>query len=175
MTELPAMADRPRYSTRTFPPYRFIPGQALHPRRHPQGHSFSLPEPHPPRFIPDKWHTSDDYRYAIDLYNFAYWWESHEIFEGFWHAFGPKTGEGRFFQALIQIAAANLKQFVGHDKAASNLIQRGIERLKTYPPYYIGVDLAELIEYLGLWAQDRSTGYVHITLERRDRSPTTEA
>ena len=67
-------------------------------------------EPRPRAFPQDEWSASEDYLYAIDLYNFAYWWESHEIFEGLWHACGRRTQAGNFFQALIQLAAANLKQ-----------------------------------------------------------------
>ena len=81
----------PRYSARPFPPYRFIPGNNPHPRRHPQGHSFGCPEPSPEPYRPEDWCQSEDYRFGIDLYNFAYWWECHEVFEGFWHAVGPKT------------------------------------------------------------------------------------
>ena len=99
----------PRYSTRPFPSYRFVPRRTPHPRRDPSGHSYSLPEPKPIPFSVDRWHTSEDYLYGIDLYNFAYWWECHEVFEGLWHAVGHHSEQGNFFQALIQLAAANLK------------------------------------------------------------------
>ena len=35
----------PRYSTRPFPSYRFVPGKSPHPRRDPHGHSYGQPEP----------------------------------------------------------------------------------------------------------------------------------
>ena len=53
-----------------------------------------------------------DYLYAIDLYNYAYWWECHEVLEGLWRA-GQTTKQGNFFRALIQLAAANLKRSLG--------------------------------------------------------------
>ena len=48
--------------------------------------------------------TSEDYLYGIDLYNWTYWWEAHEVFEAFWHAYGRRTPAGNFFQALIHEA-----------------------------------------------------------------------
>jgi predicted metal-dependent hydrolase len=84
--------------------------------------------------------------YGIDLYNFAYWWECHEAFEGLWHAAGHKTEQGNFFQALIQFGAANLKRFTGNHQAAGNLITSGIVRLQKMPKLYMGIDLASLTE-----------------------------
>jgi len=138
----------PRYSTRSFPDYRFVPGQTPHPRRDPCGHSYGQPEPKPVSFPPAHWQTSEDYLYGIDLYNFAYWWESHEVFEGLWHAVGHNTEQGNFFQALIQLAAANLKHFLGNNTAAQNLARNGITRLQSVPPSYMGIDVACLTETL---------------------------
>jgi predicted metal-dependent hydrolase len=87
-----------------------------------------------------------DYLYGIDLYNYAYWWESHEIFEGLWHAVGHHTEQGNFFQALIQFAAANLKRFTGNHRAAGNLVTNGIVRLQKIPTRYMGIDVARLTQ-----------------------------
>lgn len=65
--------------------------------------------------------TSEEYLYGIDLYNGTYWWEAHEVFEGFWHAYGRSTPAGNFFQALIQCAAANLKRELGMNRPPANL------------------------------------------------------
>jgi hypothetical protein len=143
--------DQPRYSTRAFPIYRFIPGQTPNPRRHPDGHSYGHQEPRPCAFPEDEWSASEDYLYAIDLYNFAYWWESHEVFEGLWHACGRSTQAGNFFQALIQLAAANLKQLLGRERAVRNLVARGLERLQKLPPHYMGVDTVTLTDDFKLW------------------------
>ena len=134
----------PRYSTRPFPPYRFLPGKNPHPRREPRGHSYGQPEPKPPAFPPEDWEKSEDYLYGIDLYNFAYWWECHEVFEGLWHAVGHQTQQGHFFQALIQLAAANLKRFLGNATAADKLARSGLTRLQSIPPIYMGVEVLAL-------------------------------
>jgi uncharacterized protein len=135
-----------RYSAHPFPPYRFVPGRTLHPRRNPLGHSYGQPEPKPTPFSADQWQASEDYLYGIDLYNFAYWWECHEVLEGLWHAVGHDTEQGNFFQALIQLAAANLKQFLGDHRAARNLLNSGLVRLQKMPKFYMGIDVARLTE-----------------------------
>jgi predicted metal-dependent hydrolase len=84
--------------------------------------------------------------YGIDLYNFAYWWECHEVFEGLWHAVGHDTAQGNFFQALIQIAAANLKRFIGYEQAAQNLARSGLARLQNLPQLYMGINVIALSE-----------------------------
>jgi uncharacterized protein len=144
----PSNPHWPRYSTRPFPSYRFVPGRAPHPRRDPRGHSYGLPEPKPTPFPADKWQTSEDYLYGIDLYNFAYWWECHEVFEGLWHAVEHTSEQGNFFQALIQVAAANLKCFLGNSAAAHNLLHSGITRLQKVPPSYLGINVSRLTETL---------------------------
>ncbi len=144
----PSDTSRPRYSVHLFPVYRFVPGKNPHPRRDPRGHSYGKPEPTPSAFQPEDWRQSDDYLHGIDLYNFAYWWECHEIFEGHWHAVGRDTEQGNFFQALIQFAAANLKHFTGNHQAAEKLLTSGIIRLQKTPRFYMGIDVADLNENL---------------------------
>jgi len=136
----------PRYTTTPFPPYRFVPGRHPHPRRNLLGHSYGRPEPQCAACAPEYWPQTEGYLYGIDLYNYAYWWECHEVFERFWHAVGRKTEQGNFFQALIQLAAANLKRVVGDIQAADNLMRRGLIRLETLPDFYMGVDIRDLRE-----------------------------
>ena len=138
----PPDPDWPRYSSRPFPPYRFLPGLAPHPRRDPSGHSYGQPEPAPPAFLPEDWWDSEWYLYGVDLYNFAYWWECHEVFEALWHAVGHKSEQGQFLQALIQIAAANIKKFLDAPQAVANLTGSGLTRFEKLPPSYMGVDVA---------------------------------
>ena len=134
-----------RYSTRLFPCYRFIPGQSPHPRRHPDGHSFGLPEPESPAFAPEQWDRSETYLFAVDLFNFGYWWEAHEGWESLWHAAGRRTEQASFFRGLIQLAAAHLKRETGNTPAALNLTNRALERFRTARPRYMGIDVTDLI------------------------------
>ena len=157
----------PRYSAHPFPSYRFVPGRTPHPRRNPLGHSYGQPELKPASFPAAQWQTSEDYLYGIDLYNFAYWWESHEVFEGLWHAVGHDTEQGNFFRALIQLAAANLKQFLGNERAAQQLARSGVARLRKLPQFYMGVDVGRLNKAV----QDSLThfGEVGVPLNLSDR------
>ena len=143
---IPANQDWPRYSSFALPAYRFVRGRTPHPRRDPKGHSYGKPEPFPPAFPPDRWRDSEWYLYGIDLYNFAYWWECHEIFESLWHAVGRHTEQGQFFQALIQIAAANIKRFLEVPQAAERLKESGLKRFRNVPPRYMGMDVARFAE-----------------------------
>jgi uncharacterized protein len=145
-TTLPPDPDWPRYTDRSFPSYRFLPGQSPHPRRDPKGHSYGQPEPKTPAFLPEEWWDSDWYLYGIDLYNFGYWWECHEVFESLWHAVGPDTQQGRFLQALIQVAAANLKRLVNEPDPAGKLSRAALERLQGFSGPYMGVNATALAE-----------------------------
>lgn len=160
----------PRYSTRPFPPYRFLPGKTPHPRRNPLGHSYGQPELKvivPP---PKDWQWSGDYLYGVDLYNYAYWWECHEVFEALWHAAGHDTEQGNFFQALIQLAGADLKRFLGNEQAAQNLARSGLARLHHLPSLYMGIDILALSGKYGTLSAPfpSSVPYqVHLALETR--------
>lgn len=158
----PANPDWPRYSSKPFPAYRFVPGRNPHPRRNPQGHSLEHLEPYP-TCRPEDWSLSENYRFGIDLYNFAYWWESHEVFEAFWHAAGPRTEQGQYFQGLIQLAAGNLKQFMGNEAAASNLFRNSARRFSGLPDHYMGIAVADLRTRL----HQGHTGNILLRLELR--------
>lgn len=99
--------------------------------------------------------TSEEYLYGIDLYNWTYWWESHEVFEGFWHAYGRATEAGNFFQALIQCAAAHLKRELGNEPAARKLAERGLTRLLKTPSPYMGMQTAAFAEEITTWLNER--------------------
>lgn len=96
-------------------------------------------------FSPGAWRSSEPYLYGVDLYNHGYFWECHEIFEAFWHAFGRETPEGEFFHGLIQIAAANLKRLEGIEGAAQALARRGVAHLNNAPSRCMGVDVSAFI------------------------------
>ena len=138
---MPPDIDWPRYAARPFPPYRFIKGRTPHPRRDPNGHSFGRPEPSSTRLPPEQWRRNEWYLYGIDLYNFAYWWESHEAFEALWHAAGRRTEQGRFFQGLIHVSAANLKYFLGVHHAVEKLRRTALDRFKELPSTYMGINV----------------------------------
>lgn len=142
----PTAQASPRYSDYPLPRYRFVPGETPHPRRNQDGHSFGQPEPGRTAFEAGLWRESRDYRFGIDLFNFGYWWESHEVFEALWHACGPPTPEGRFFQGLVQLAAAHLKRRMGNPAAASRLFRRACVTLQQAPAFCMGIDISTLVQ-----------------------------
>jgi hypothetical protein len=66
------------------------------------------------------------------------------MLEGLWHAAGRRTEAGRFFRALIHLAAANLKRFSQKEEAARILLLSGLVQLERLPPQFMGVDIAGL-------------------------------
>jgi hypothetical protein len=141
--------DLPRYTYRSFPPYRYLPFQGSasypHPRNDPAGHSYAADEEYLPHFTADDWTTCEPYLYGIDLFNHGYWWEAHEALETVWHAAGKLTVCGRFVQGLIQIAGAQLKRFIGDPHGAGSLTQAGISKFAQVEEIYLGIAVAQLI------------------------------
>jgi predicted metal-dependent hydrolase len=142
--------ELPRYSQRTFPPYRYLPFQNRkahpHPRTDPAGHSYDDEEDYLPHFSPDDWRTCEPYLYGIDLFNHGYWWEAHEAFETVWLAAGQKSTRcGVFLQGLIQLAGAQLKRFINEPLGAQSLTKSGIEKLLLVEGVYLGIDVASFV------------------------------
>src|ERR1700687_2172254 len=87
------------------PPYSFVPGQSPHPISDPAGHSFGKKPCLFPNLDPKGWQTSNPYLYGIDLFNLQYYWESHEQWEGLWHASGRSGVVADYLKGLIHLAA----------------------------------------------------------------------
>lgn len=145
MTDTVPPPHQRRYSDRPLPAYAYIPGHTPRPGR---GQDSRLPEKFEghPTFPQDRWYDSEEYRYGIDLLNFGFWWESHEVFEKLWRVVGPKSSEGNFFQALIQLAAAQVKRRMGNHAAAKRLASKAVDRLTKAPASYMGMNVGKLIQ-----------------------------
>ena len=154
----PFDAQWPRYCPqRPFPPYRHIPGVTPHPIRDPLGHSYepvgedSGPDTSDTFLPPEMWRENEDYLYGVDLYNFAYWWEAHEAWEGLWHQ--AEDTYRLFLQGLIQISAAHIKYHSRMLRPLRSLFLAGREKLRqvAYESYdtrgvYMGLGLLEFLE-----------------------------
>jgi hypothetical protein len=151
----------PRYSTRPFPPYRFVPSLNPHPRRNPQGYAYGIPETPPPSVPPERWTENAVYLYGIDLYNFAYWWACHEELEGLWHLTGHQGREAQFLQGIIQVAAANLKRHVKEPEGARRLGGEAIRRLASVgEAVFMGLRLGPFIRAVQDYHVDEDTSAV---------------
>jgi uncharacterized protein len=91
------------------PLYAFVPGQSPHPFSDPAGHSFGNKPSLPGKLDTEQWPACRAYLYAFDLFNQRYYWESHEQWEGLWHASGRSGVVADFLKGLIKLAAAGVK------------------------------------------------------------------
>ena len=83
---------------------------------------------------------------GIRLFNERYFFEAHEVLEDVWHL---ERGEPRLFlQGLIQICAAYHHFQNGNLVGAVTLLQRGADKMRRYPPRYLGIDASELIAHV---------------------------
>lgn len=133
-----------RYSQKIFPAYRYVLGLNPHPTENPQGHSFGKENEEIEVFNPNQWQTNQHYLYGIDLYNFAYWWEAHEAWEGLWGIVPKNDIRSHFLQGLIQISAAFLKWHLQEAKGVKMLYESAMKYFSfVYPTerYYMGIDL----------------------------------
>jgi hypothetical protein len=133
-----------RYTAAPFPRYRYVPGRSPHPRRDRLGHSWGLDEPRVQAVEPEAWSACTLYLRGVDLFNFAYWWESHEAFEALWRGASSGTATGELLQALIQLAAAEIKRFSGLPRPAEALGERALLRLTRVPSPWLGLDVRSL-------------------------------
>ncbi len=102
---------------RPLPPYTHIPGVTPHPIRDPAGHSYEGPDAPAvtaplTAHVPPTWAELPDhpeFRWAVQLFNAGYYWESHEAWESLWHAAGRTGPLADFLKGLIKLAAAGVK------------------------------------------------------------------
>ena len=75
--------------------------------------------------------TSEAFRWGIDLFNFGYYWEAHEAWEGLWQASREAPEQRTFLHALILLSAAGVKLREGKDVPALRHAGRAAGLLRT--------------------------------------------
>lgn len=106
----PFADPRPRFVPDVpLPPYSFVPGRFPHPVSDPAGHMYGKPPERPAAPDPDRWEECAAYLRGVDLFNFGFYWEAHETWEGLWHACGRRGPTADFLRGLIKLAAAGVK------------------------------------------------------------------
>lgn len=134
-----------RYSNIDLPEFRYIPGHKLKQRSSAKG--AHLPELPPPVLLSaQSWQGSAHYRYAIDLFNYGYWWEAHEVLEGLWVLAKRETPIGIFLQGLIQISAALLKESQSLHEPALSLAAKGFPKIRTKSGLFLGLELESFLD-----------------------------
>lgn len=90
------------------------------------------------------------FQWGLDLFNFGYYWESHEAWEAVWQLESRRTPDALFLQTLIKLAAAGVKAREGQANGIARHVARGLELLEQarLGSVYCGVAIAELKETL---------------------------
>ena len=141
-----------RHSSRDFPSYRYVPGLHPHPTNSPKGHSYGEDDGDHNKWDSNLWKDNDDYLFGIDLYNYHYYWEAHEAWEGLWIASVRNSSEHRFLQGLIKVGAALLKIRMAEYEiqdliGARNLARSGIDLLsKIGIDQFMGLEIPRFLE-----------------------------
>ncbi|HLN28094.1 MAG TPA: DUF309 domain-containing protein [Gemmataceae bacterium] len=137
-----------------FPPYAFVPGFFPHPLSSPLGHSFGSQPEHPACPDATNWQACRPFLRGVDLFNYGYYWEAHEVWEGLWNACGRHGMTADFLKGLIQLAAAGVKFRQGvtegvqtHAQRAAALFCETAVSLGEGAPRYMGLQLSELISF----------------------------
>ncbi len=88
----------------------------------------------------------DDPRFikGIEEFNSGLYFECHETLEEIW--LEEHGEERRFYQGIIQIAAGYYKLEQGVPAGALKLWRMGIDKLASYSPVYLGVNVDALID-----------------------------
>ncbi len=107
------------------PAYRYIPGKGAK-----DEHRQDLPKFEMKDFSREHWKESEVYLYGLDLYQHQYFYEAHEVWEELWKHVGPKSEIGKFLQARILMAGAELKKMMSETKPALRMQKRAEEILK---------------------------------------------
>lgn len=111
-----------------FPPYIFTPGINAHPEKE-GGYMHGkklISEPIDPLHPLQNQY----FAYALDLFNYHYYWESHVYFEVLWNLHGRQGPIADFLKGMIKLGAAGVKFNLGQDEAANGHILRAQELLQ---------------------------------------------
>jgi hypothetical protein len=163
---------RPRLAPHLpLPPYRYVPGLLPHPFRDADGHDH-LARIDLPEVAWDEtstWVTNLHHRYALDLFENRFYWESHEVWEAVWLRLPRPSPERELIQALIQVAAATLKRHMGSTRAPHTLRDRArtrLERARQGGTVVCGIDVNALLDEL-----DRAPLWPRLTVRRMLSGP----
>ncbi|MHC4391801.1 MAG: DUF309 domain-containing protein, partial [Planctomycetota bacterium] len=109
------------------------------------------------------WTACERYLRGIDLFNRGYYWESHEAWEGLWHAAGREGTVGLFLKGLIKLSAAGVKVRQQRLRGVAIHAGRSVEHLsgvrsQAAADVYCGIDLPTLIGHAES-TRDGAEGY----------------
>ena len=80
---------------------------------------------------------------GVSLYNAGHYFEAHEAWEAVWLDAARELRA--FYQGLIQVTAAFVHVTRGEYPGSVRLLAEGIDKLRRYPPWFMGVGIGELV------------------------------
>lgn len=96
--------------------------------------------------------SSEHFRFAIDLYNYGYYWESHVYFEALWNAHKRQGPVADLLKALIKLGAGGVKLSLKENQNAEEHFERAKELLSDVKKHkgadFLGLNLNELLEQI---------------------------
>lgn len=131
------------------PPYSFVPGFHPHPEKtggHMEGERLIVSQALDPKNI----YSSEEFLFALDLYNFGYYWESHVYLEALWNCSQRKGPVADFLKALIKLCAAGVKVKTKDEKGVKGHAERAKELFielgkKVHDKHFAGFSLLNLV------------------------------
>lgn len=134
-----------RYSKKEFPIYAFVPSVNAHPLKV-GGHMFEQGEPHASKISPKNFMDHELYLYAIDLFNFGYFWECHAYLEAIWNAHARAGNEAQLCKGIIKVAAGLLKFKLNDPSNTRSHLERACEILESIDEKIcLGIDIDDFV------------------------------
>jgi len=144
----------PRFSNRPLPPYRFRKHETPHPTQDPDGHFRGKRPFRCPGLDASNWRDCEGYRFALDLFNYRYYWACHEVLEDLWQDLRPGAPVRHFLQAFIQCTVAHWQASSGRTAAAQNLLKRIPSHIAAAKGIELGFSVEALLDATRHYAED---------------------
>lgn len=153
-----------RYTQREFPAYAFVPGLFPHPEKS-GGHMFNK-DLNIDTYDKNAPLKCEAFLFALDLFNYGYYWESHVYLEELWNQCQRKGEDADLFKVLIKLGAAGVKKKLFHQEAAIGHLNRAIELLETqFQSHTIAaIDLQKLKNKILKWKEDQLESQIQIEI-----------
>ncbi len=87
--------------------------------------------PSPTRGTADSVWTDTRWLYGLDLFDAAFYWEAHEVWEGLWHTLNKPEPDAQLIQGMIQLSASLLTAELGRNAASLRLLARARTKLES--------------------------------------------
>jgi predicted metal-dependent hydrolase len=101
----------------------------------------------PPTQVDSVWRDTR-WLYGLDLFDSAFYWEAHEVWEELWHTLEKPEPDAQLIQGMIQLSACLLTSEMGRAAASTRLLTRALTKLESAksPSHPAHADVAQAIQ-----------------------------